>query len=353
VKHDEHDRACVDRQIPQQLRSVVERIGAMFPKLRDDPMMAASLVDNVISMISDARNRYIHEKGTSITSERLLAEEHLAIGALHAEHMQHPAGAMLAAEVLFDEYLPVFIDEVGACTSAELLRASRALHAGIWSRFPAGAIAYTEALRQRVATANLESRTRIARDLHDRVAHGILAGLQRIDLALLTDPPGPERTAQLTTAAAQLRRALGDVQDLAVALHARVGEDTLDAALARHVADLFPDPDRITIESHGEPAVLANWRAEESLTILLEAMTNWWKHARDAAVDVRFDWNADDVTVTVRDRGPGFDTSADAQGRLGQATMRERASLVGAAIDVTSAPGAGTTVRLVMPKGAL
>jgi signal transduction histidine kinase len=340
-------------QIPAQLVPVVDRIGAMFPELGDDPAMAASLIENVTSMLTDAHRRYADGDERSITSDQLLADEHLATGALHAEHMQHPAGAMLAAEVLFDEYLPIFVDEVHATTAAELLRASRALHGGIWSRFPAGAIAYTEALRQRVTTANLDSRTHIARDLHDRVAHGILAGLQRIDLALLTDPPAPERTAQLEVAAAQLRQALGDVQNLAVALHARVGDGLLDAALARHVGDLFPDTAHVTIESHGTPGALVNWRAEESLTILLEALTNWWKHARDADVRVVFVWAVDAVTVTVRDDGPGFDQTARAEGRLGQSTMRERASLIGAALDVTSAPGAGTTVTLVVPRSAL
>ncbi len=150
---------------------------------------------------------------------------------------------MLAAEMLFDAYLPVFVDEVGASTTAEVLRATRALHAGVWSRFPAGAIAYTEALRQRVTTANLDSRTQIARDLHDRVAHGVLAGLQRLDLVLLTDPPAPERSEQLEGAARLLRAALTDVQDLAVTLHARVGDDRLDDALRRHVDDLFPGDD--------------------------------------------------------------------------------------------------------------
>lgn len=340
-------------QIPEHLSPVVARIGAMLPELNDDPVMAASLLENVRSMLEDAHHRYFHGDERAITSDLLLADEHLATGALHAEQMQHPAGAMLAAEVLFDEYLPIFVDEVGATTPAELLRASRALHAGIWSRFPAGAVAYTEALRQRVTTANLDSRAHIARDLHDRVAHGILAGLQRIELALLTDPPAPERVAQLEAAAAQLRRALGDVQNLAVALHARVGDDTLDAALTRHVADLFPDIERVTVESNGSPVTLVNWRAEEALTILLEAMTNWWKHAREAAVHVRFDWGSTEVIVTIRDEGPGFDRGTTVQGRLGQTTMRERASLVGARLDVSSAPGAGTTVTLVVPKGAL
>ncbi|MGN8049859.1 sensor histidine kinase [Curtobacterium sp. 22159] len=339
--------------ITAPLAAVLAQIGSRFPELADDPVMAESLLENVTSMIAEAHERYRAGAEASIVSDRYLDPAHLATGALHAEHAQHPAGAMLAAEVLFDAYLPVFVDEVGALSPADVLRATRALHAGIWSRFPAGAIAYTEALRQRVTTAHLDSRTQIARDLHDRVAHGILAGLQRIDLTLLTDPPAADRTARLEDAARLLRGALGEVQDLAVALHARVGDDLLDAALARHAKDLFPPDSAISIVSLGTPLVLPNWKAEEALTILLEALTNWRKHAPGSTAVVEFDWGSASVTVTVADDGPGFDTTTEADGRLGRLTMRERAALIGATLAVTSAPGAGTTVSLAVPAGPL
>lgn len=343
--------------IPAPLAAVLQEIGARFPDLADDPVLAQDLVENVTSMIADAHERYAAGTGPgvaagSIVSDRYLDPEHLATGTLHAEHAQHPAGAMLAAEMLFDAYLPVFVDEVGARTTDEVLRATRALHAGVWSRFPAGAIAYTEALRQRVTTTNLDSRTQIARDLHDRVAHGVLAGLQRLDLVLLADPPAPERTAQLEAAGRLLRAALTDVQDLAVSLHARVGDDRLDDALRRHVDDLFPGDDRLTITTTGVAGTLPNWKAEEALTILLEALTNRRKHAAGSTATVTFAWSDTAVVVTVQDDGPGFVPGADADGRLGQHTMRERAGVLGARLDVESAPGVGTTVRLTVPRGS-
>ncbi|MBA8991789.1 signal transduction histidine kinase [Curtobacterium pusillum] len=340
-------------EIPAPLVAVLAQIGDRFPELADDPVMAQSLLDNVASMIAEAHERYAAGVDGSVVSDRYLDPAHLATGVLHAERAQHPAGAMLAAEVLFDAYLPVFVDEVGATTADELLRATRALHAGIWNRFPAGAIAYTEALRQRATTAHLDSRTQIARDLHDRVAHGVLAGLQRLDLVLLTDPPAERRTEQLEAAGRLLRTALADVQDLAVSLHARVGDDLLDDALRRHVRDLFPDDDRITVTTTGVPAPLPNWKGEEALTILLEALTNRRKHAPGSRAEVSFDWNPGHVVVTLADDGPGFDVTKDADGRLGQQTMRERAGVIGAVLAVESALGAGTTVRLTIPRGTM
>ncbi|MBF4613716.1 sensor histidine kinase [Curtobacterium sp. VKM Ac-1376] len=338
------------------LAAVLATIAAEFPDLADDPVLAANLAENVRSMITEAHERYAAGAEGSVVSHAFLDPEHLATGALHAEHARHPAGAMLAAEMLFDAYLPVFIDEVGATSTAEVLRATRALHAGIWSRFPAGAVAYTEALRQRVTTAHLDSRTQIARDLHDRVAHGILAGLQRLDLVLLTDPPAGERARQLDDAARLLRGALGDVQDLAVSLHARVGDALLDEALARHAKDLFPDDDRLAIVSTGTATTLPNWQAEEALTILLEALTNRSKHAPGSTTSVRFSWSPTALVATVADDGPGFDPHDGTDGRLGQQTMRERAAVIGAQLDVESVRGSrghGTTVRLTIPRGTL
>jgi signal transduction histidine kinase len=338
------------------LAAIAQQIQARFPELGADPIMAKSLESNVASMISEAHSRYAAGGGTSIVSEAFFDPEHLATGALHAEQAQHPAGAMLAAEMLFDAYLPVFVEEVGAAEPAEILSATRALHAGIWNRFPAGAIAYTEALRQRASTAHLDSRTQIARDLHDRVAHGILAGLQRLDLVLLTDPPAGERAEHLDDAARLLRGALTDVQDLAVSLHARVADALLDDALARHARDLFSGDERLSFSSTGTPEYLPNWQAEEALTILLEALTNRSKHAPGSTTSVRFAWSPAALVVTVADDGPGFDVQSDADGRLGQQTMRERAAVIGARLDVESVCGSrdhGTTVRLTIPRGTL
>jgi signal transduction histidine kinase len=335
---------------------VLQRISALFPDIDKNPVLHQSLIDNVRSMIAEAHERYAAGGEQPMISASLLADEHLATGALNAEYLQHPAGPMLAAEVLFDEYLPVFIDEVGAQSTDELLAASRALHAGIWSRFPAGAIAYTEALRQRVTSANMDSRAQIARDLHDRVAHSVLAGLQRVEMAQIASAPATrssnEPTEALEAATRLLRAALVDVQNLAVSLHARVGDDDLHVALERHARDLFACDHSVTFENHGDPMTLVNWRAEEALTIVLEALANWRKHAAGSSATVICEWGENAVEIVVSDDGPGFDPDAVSPGRLGQSTMRERAALIGAPFSIDSTPGEGTTVVLTIPYGA-
>ncbi len=139
-----------------------------------------------------------------------------------------------------------------------------------------------------------------------------------------------------------------------MSLHARVGDDRLDDALApprrRPLPRGRPADDHDT--TTGVAGALPNWKAEEALTILLEALTNRRKHAPRSTATVSFAWSVDAVVVTVQDDGPGFEPTAGAEGRLGQHTMRERAGVLGARLDVQSAPGAGTTVRLTLPRGS-
>jgi signal transduction histidine kinase len=335
--------------IEDLLQSLIDSV----PSLAGSDELQDAFVMNISSMVEDARAFYDTGHPSSLVSDRAFAEEHLETGALTASHLHHPAEAMATAEILFDDYLPTFVEEVGAVTATDLIRAARALHAGIWRRFPAGAVAYTAALRERVSNAHLEVRSQIARDLHDRIAHGILAGVQRIDLIALANPSPLERAHQLDAAATDLRRVLQEVQDLAVTLHARVAGEHLDAAVHRHVTDVFMNGVPPTIVSNGTPESLPNWQAEEALTIVLEALANQRKHAPGAVSSVTFDWSEVAVVVTIRDDGPGFDPAHEQAGRLGQRTMRERAGVIGARFDVESAPGSGTTVRLTIPRGTL
>jgi signal transduction histidine kinase len=96
-------------------------------------------------------------------------------------------------------------------------------------------------------------------------------------------------------------------------------------------------PDRHTIE------------LETTLYRLVqEALTNAVKHggARRAVVEIEEDPNA--VRVTVRDDGRGFDTAAKTSG-FGLLGMRERAALLGGAIEIESSPKRGTTIKATLP----
>jgi signal transduction histidine kinase len=80
--------------------------------------------------------------------------------------------------------------------------------------------------------------------------------------------------------------------------------------------------------------------------ILQEALQNVARHAGAASVAVKLARTDDQIVLTVRDSGAGFDPSIPAARKgLGLISMQERARLVGGSVAIESAPGRGTTLR--------
>ena len=83
-----------------------------------------------------------------------------------------------------------------------------------------------------------------------------------------------------------------------------------------------------------------------------EAVTNAIKHGHAKQVDVDLTTSKEEIRLTVRDNGKGFDVAereARAMSGLGLRIMREMAAAAGGAFTVDSRPGKGTTVRLSLP----
>jgi signal transduction histidine kinase len=90
--------------------------------------------------------------------------------------------------------------------------------------------------------------------------------------------------------------------------------------------------------------------AKEALyRIAQEALHNVVKHARARRVDLTLEVVDDDVVLTVRDNGHGFEPGTGFPGHLGLRSMQERAQAVGGSFSIDSAPRAGTVVRVQVP----
>jgi signal transduction histidine kinase len=92
----------------------------------------------------------------------------------------------------------------------------------------------------------------------------------------------------------------------------------------------------------GEVPRLSGEAAAQVLRIAQEALGNALRHSGARRIKVRLD----DRVLVVADDGRGFDPSAVRGRRLGLTSMAERATELGAALSVDSAPGKGTTIRL-------
>jgi signal transduction histidine kinase len=89
---------------------------------------------------------------------------------------------------------------------------------------------------------------------------------------------------------------------------------------------------------------------EEALyRIAQEALHNVVKHANARSARVRIDRSGEGAILTVQDDGAGFDPSLVSGAKLGLIGMRQRAERLGGEMEISSSPGAGTCVRIVLP----
>ncbi len=207
--------------------------------------------------------------------------------------------------------------------------------------------------------AVVRERLRIARDLHDTLAHSIMALLTEIRLMrnlVRTNPAAlPEELANAEAAAEDgLREARAAITTLR---HNAVRDIGLGASLAQ-LFERFADRKGIPVEFRRDAGVdaLADSRAEALHRIVEEALHNVDRHAEATRVSAfaRIDPTAggeSELTLAVEDDGVGFEVGAAASrhGHFGLRGMHEQAELAGARLGIDSAPGDGTRVTVSMP----
>jgi PAS domain S-box-containing protein len=209
--------------------------------------------------------------------------------------------------------------------------------------------------RQAGELASSQERAHLARELHDSVTQALFSmTLVTRTTELLVDRDTAAAKEQLASLRDLQREALAEMRALIFELRpGNIEQDGLLAALRTHAAAL---QGRI-----GLPIVVTSDLAdrlplalEEVLyRISQEALHNVVKHAAARQVTVSIDRDNGAVRLRIVDDGKGFDAASVPDGHLGLAGMRARAHKIGASLGVTSGPGSGTTVEVLVPDSAV
>jgi signal transduction histidine kinase len=252
--------------------------------------------------------------------------------------------------------------------------------AGIARQARREALAHSAA-RQAVAGTLLEhtargERARIARELHDVVAHHISMIAVQAETARLATPgmpaAGAQRLLQIGDTAraglTEMRRLLGILREDAQA--------TATNQPGAGQPDRHPQPDLRQLNElldearsasgaatrlivSGPPVTLDPGVELAAYRIVQEGLTNARRHAPGAAVDVELRYTTDALKLRIRDNGPGPSlTSARAPGPAreagghGLAGMRERAAAAGGELQTGAAPGGGFLIEATLPAKA-
>jgi signal transduction histidine kinase len=191
-----------------------------------------------------------------------------------------------------------------------------------------------------------EERLRIARDLHDRVGQSLAYTAFELDRIARNAGESAIRD-ELQTLRSDTRQILGEVRETLSDLRADVTQErdlveTVDAFLdrVRRRSEL-----NIAFEHAGQsrlplPVEREVWR------IAQEAVANVERHAQASRLDVRWVCGEGGATLEIVDDGTGMPAGSTAKpNSYGLVGMRERAETIGAALEIDSAPGVGTTIR--------
>jgi len=195
-----------------------------------------------------------------------------------------------------------------------------------------------------------EERTRIARDLHDRIGQSMAFLAFELDRLIKGHERGDVIDEPLHRLRADVRTVIGEIRETLSDLRTDVSdgkgfEETIQD-FARRLADRSGL--EIDIETSA-PARLPIMQERELWRIAQEAMVNVERHAEATTLNVN--WVSDGATgvLEITDDGRGFTLGesgrVDSYGLVG---MRERAASIGASMEVESAPGEGTTIRCVV-----
>ncbi|MEV0395538.1 sensor histidine kinase [Polymorphospora rubra] len=202
--------------------------------------------------------------------------------------------------------------------------------------------------------AVMGERVRIARELHDVVAHHVsVMGVQAAATRRVLDrDPGKART-MLSAVEQSARTAVDELRRMLNLLRAvdPGGDERPGGAGVDRVADLVANARDAGLDAsfgvYGEPVPLPDSLSQAAYRIIQEAITNTLKHAGATQVDVRIRYHATELEIDVADDGRGAPRSAGVG--LGLIGMRERVTAHDGTLTTDARPTGGFRVRARFP----
>jgi signal transduction histidine kinase len=191
-----------------------------------------------------------------------------------------------------------------------------------------------------VATADA-TRRRIERNLHDGAQQRLVSLALDLRAAQATAPPGTR--TQLERLATGLDDVLADLRDIARGLHPAILADGGLPPALKTLARRSPIPVDLDVQVDRrlpEPVEIAAYYT------VAEALTNTAKHARATTADIQVAEYDGVLHLRVRDDGHGGADFRDGSGLLG---LKDRAEVLGGHLQLSSPPGAGTTLEIELP----
>ncbi len=208
---------------------------------------------------------------------------------------------------------------------------------------------------EREFKAVLGERSRIAREIHDTLAQGYVGVSVQLEVLseLLRQRKMEDAGKQLDQTRDYVRHGLADARQSIWALRTQDASETTLPVKLRRMAEAAGG-DRLTarFSLFGAYRPLPAETESELMRVAQEAIRNVEKHADAKQLWVQLEYGQEMVRLEVRDDGQGGaleQSTGTVAGHFGLTGMKERAAAIGGTLEVTSARGEGTTIRLCVP----
>jgi signal transduction histidine kinase len=207
----------------------------------------------------------------------------------------------------------------------------------------------------RLIEAQEQERTRIGRELHDDIGQrlALLAiQLQQLQEDSLVLPKVRSRMGELKKETSEIAN---DIQSLSHELHSAKLQYLGLAAAMRGFCREFAEQQKVEVDftSHDLPSPLSPDTSLCLFRVLQEALHNSAKHSGVRHFEVQLWGTSEEIHLSVKDSGAGFDREAAKESRgLGLISMEERLKLVKGTLSINSQPKGGTTIHARVPLGS-
>jgi PAS domain S-box-containing protein len=198
-----------------------------------------------------------------------------------------------------------------------------------------------------------QEKSRIARELHDELAQALTA--LKMDVTWLREhfPAGDGPTSKkLSDIDSLLNHMVASTRRISADLRPLVLDDLGLVPAVEWLVQKFTERNGIPCElAIGAPDLeLQDPHASAVFRIVQESLTNAARHAQASRIEVSIDLSDGAVALKVRDNGRGFSPDDPRKpGSFGLMGLRERAYLLGGEVNITSAPGQGTSIEVRIP----
>ncbi len=217
--------------------------------------------------------------------------------------------------------------------------------------------AQLRSLSARLHNAKENEQRRIAREIHDELGQqltGLKMDIYSLGNAISNEVKPAMLQARLLEASKLVDEAIGTIRKIASELHPTILDNLgLPAAMewqSQEFSRRFQIPVAFMANDQASALHLHSEVATGLYRIYQESLTNIARHAGPCKVKTTLVKTETDLVLTIADDGKGFDpATVNRHQTLGLLGMKERAMMIGANVEITSAPGKGTEVNITWP----